>query len=347
MMFRFVMVCMLVFSSTTMAMANEMVKAIDQGNLHKVEALLKKGAQVDESMVIEEIDEESNTYLYAVYKGNPKMVQLFLDHGANVDSCYYRWGVSPLGIAVEKDNWEMMSFLLSKGAKADADCLHGVTPLMEAASDGKERMARFLIEHGADVNARSTRFEYTPLGLAIEGGHMDIVALLLEKGAYVEKGRPPLLSAAEKGSLSKLKAFLVSIPESAAKTNTMNEALRICAIDPDGKELIAELLEYGADINAADKDGTTPLMRAAKMGTVEMLDFLLSKGANLHAKDAQGATALIEAAGDDRGVDKVKFLVERGADIRTKSNTGKTVLSEAKRLVNTKLLQWLESQGIK
>jgi len=74
-------------------------------------------------------------------------------------------------------------------------CYHGITPLIIAIENGNESIAKYLIEHGADVN--NLQFpkydhyylgdQYTPLSLAINNGNEFIVKCLVEHGADVNK----------------------------------------------------------------------------------------------------------------------------------------------------------------
>jgi ankyrin repeat protein len=52
------------------------------------------------------------------------------------------------------------------------------------------------------------------------------------------------------------------------------------------------LVEKGIDVNAADKNGNTPLMLASALGEVDMINLLIENGANVNAKNKDGETAL-------------------------------------------------------
>lgn len=87
-------------------------------------------------------------------------------------------------------------------------------------------------------------------------------------------------------------------------------------------------LQKGADVNARNKDGLTPLIAAADKGHLEVVKFLVEKGADVNAKDNNGRTPLIAAAPLGY-LEMVKFLVDKGADVNAKNNNGITPLKVA------------------
>src|SRR5262249_9738315 len=92
--------------------------------------------------------------------------------------------------------------LLRGGLPVDARDKHDWTPLMIAAFNGKEAVAKVLIEQGADPQARDRR-GYTPLHWAALSGHAALVRLLLENGADRDartgSGSTALMQAESKG----------------------------------------------------------------------------------------------------------------------------------------------------
>jgi ankyrin repeat protein len=76
---------------------------------------------------------------------------------------------------------------------------------------------------------------------------------------------------------------------------------------------VRSLLRRGADVNARDETGATPLMQAALNADAALVKFLLGKGADVNLRNRAGATALLWALHDPH---KVKLLVDHGADVR-------------------------------
>jgi ankyrin repeat protein len=86
----------------------------------------------------------------------------------------------------------------------------------------------------------------------------------------------------------------------------------------DGQTEMAKLLvERGADINARNKGGNTPLMLASMHGDVELVTYLIDKGADINAISNGGWTALFAAAQGGH-VEIARVLLENGIDITVK-----------------------------
>ena len=104
----------------------------------------------------------------------------------------------------------------------------------------------------------------------------------------------------------------------------VNTKLKDAARTRDTAE-IRKLLAQGADPNAKDKTGRTPLMEAASEGYTDTLRVLLENGADANATDSVGWTALFWAAFSHR-TDALRTLVAKGADINAKDNERRTAL---------------------
>jgi ankyrin repeat protein len=99
------------------------------------------------------------------------------------------------------------------------------------------------------------------------------------------------------------------------------------AVEAADNEIVAALLDKGADVNASDETGATPLLLAAGKSVV-LVTSLVRRGANVNAKDLRGWTPLMAASGS-RDPQTVEFLIANGADVSAKDNDGWTARKQA------------------
>jgi hypothetical protein len=100
------------------------------------------------------------------------------------------------------------------------------------------------------------------------------------------------------------------------------------------------LLAKGADPNAQDEDGATPLALASLGGHTDIVQALLTKGANVNAHSINGFTPLMLAAGKGH-LPIVQALLARGANVNAKSEDGFTALDFASSLGHTAVVEVL------
>ena len=93
-------------------------------------------------------------------------------------------------------------------------------------------------------------------------------------------------------------------------------------------EAIKQHLAAGADVNAKDDDGISPLLLAATWGHKEIVELLIANGAVVNAKGVDGLTPLHITAG--RGhKELVELFIANGADVNAKAVDGETPLDRA------------------
>lgn len=79
-------------------------------------------------------------------------------------------------------------------------------------------------------------------------------------------------------------------------------------------DVVGELLEQGADVNALNAFGSTPLHLAASGGSAELVAALIAAGANINAKDRKGRTALERA--EEQGGEAVAQAIREAVSLR-------------------------------
>lgn len=223
------------------------------------------------------------------------------------------------------------------------------SPLGTACANGSLELVQLLIEKGADVNARG-EFLMSPLGSAIGRNQLEVAKLLLEKGADPTKpegdGSTLLFYAQTPAAVEWLLARKV---DAKARRKNKDTALHSACM-MGHKEVIEALLAAGADIEAIGNFNKPPLHVAA--GSVfasdgkGVVELLLKKGAKLDATGFAGNTALHEAAFHGR-IEVVKYLLGKGIAIGVKNNNGQTPLALAKFSNKKDVVAFLETKGAK
>jgi uncharacterized protein len=123
------------------------------------------------------------------------------------------------------------------------------------------------------------------------------------------------------GGLGVVGALCLTAILSAAQASTVIEAAR-----SGDKEAVRALLKQGADVNAAEGDGTTALHWAARAGDAELVQMLLYAGANVKATTRLGAYTPLMMAAQAGHSAVVAALLTGGSDVKATSTTGTTPL---------------------
>jgi hypothetical protein len=110
------------------------------------------------------------------------------------------------------------------------------------------------------------------------------------------------------------------------------------------KEVVADLVERGADLEARDVDGYTPLMYAANAGHVRAAEILLEAGAEVNAADNQGSTPIMFAAQHGHA-ELVRVLIGAGAGVNARGTHGLTALGFARQNDHDETAHVLEGAG--
>ncbi len=181
----------------------------------------------------------------------------------------------------------------------------GYTVLHDAVVEGPPKIVEYLLTPGAEVNI-ADEYGNTPLDEATAFAKQETIALLQQAGATHGEG-------------FRIKAAPTATGDHIP-TNTLNADLRTAAKEGNTEE-VERLLDRGANIEAKDTYGRTPLMFAAKYGKTETVKLLMDRGANIEAKNNMGRTPLMIAAwrGD---TETVELLLDHEANIEATDNSG-------------------------
>jgi|GEM_PF-6264151 len=167
--------------------------AIASGDKVSIEALLKAGADVN----LVDFEGRWTPLMHAVYQASRDekfgpIVGLLIEKGADVNAGPD--GYTPLHVAVnngdEKTSAPMVDLLLRNGANANAEAkgaegIPGITPVMDAAREGKIKLAKLLVKGGARLDLKGPGGR-TPSEIASENKHPEL-AQALKVAAIVEK----------------------------------------------------------------------------------------------------------------------------------------------------------------
>ncbi|KAK0761671.1 hypothetical protein N5P37_005653 [Trichoderma harzianum] len=154
---------------------------------------------------------------------------------------------------------------------------------------------------------------------------------------------PVTLRICDPGS-KRFSAWFAIYQRSTYESPTRNLTDLIIASHYGHRAVVKLLVEKGADIDAKDGGGRTPLLWATYNGHKAIVELLVEKGADIEAKDNYGRTPLSWAAYNGHKA-IVELLVEKGADIAAKDDSGRTPLSWAAENGHEAIVELLVEKG--
>ena len=311
------------------ALNDELFRAIRNNDTQSVNMLLRRGAGVNAK------DQDGATPLMqtALY-GDPGLLKLLLDKGADPNA---RNKVGATALLWSVHDLRKVRLLVQKGANVNARSEGGKMPLLLAAYYSRSvETVKFLLENGADLRAKDNRGAGVLL-FAAEGGDLDTIRLLLDKGVDVNAGTTGEFNEIRFSNLRPQKGF-----EPKGVT-----ALMVTAFSNDAGAARL-LLDRGAAVNAKASDGMTALLAGANRGGAALIKTLVEKGAEVNLKDLLGRTPLIlMAASDYAEPETVRLLLEKGAEVNVKDKGGRNALAWALERGDTPVVKILKAAGAK
>ncbi|XP_072674953.1 uncharacterized protein [Canis lupus baileyi] len=299
-----------------------LVKAVQCQEEACVDILLRKGADVNTK------DFKDNTALhYAAYEGNISIARKLLLNKGDIEA-KNKDGLTPLLLAINEKKEKMVAFLVEKANinavdYAKRSCLH------LACANGHEDMVKLLVDRKCQLNLRDVE-NTTALLKAVQSQDEACVDILLKHGANPDlkdiKGNTALHYAALGDNVTIAQKLLLKKVNMEIRNKDGLTPL-LLAINEKKEKMVAFLVEK-ANINAVDYAKRTALHLACAIGREDMVKLLVDRHCQLNLCDGEDRTALVKAIQCQEEA-CVTILLEHGADPKVKDNKGNTALHYA------------------
>src|SRR5579863_4413788 len=272
------------------AAVSPVADAVMSGDKAKLRALIQQKANVNAPQI------DGTTALHwAVQSDDLETTDLLIHAGANVSAANHA-GATPLLLAAINGNAAMIGKLVTSGADPNAPLTkYGDTALMMAARTGKTDAVKVLLDHGTQVNAKETWGDTSALMWAVSELHPAVVKMLIDHGADVNARSKFVPSTTGRGFEGTTP--VESKPDQPAEEHASGLLTPLMFAAREGSLESARLLvAAGADVNAIDGDGKDVLGLAIFNGNYDLASFLINNHAQVNHPDSQGFTPLFWAA---------------------------------------------------
>ena len=289
--------------------SDDLYTAIRNNDLVRLKALVRGATDANTK------DGHGETPLmYAAFTGSLDAMKFLIEKGADVNSQNEFGSTALIWSATDPAK---VRLLVEKGANVNLASKKGRTALLVAAmSDRSAAVVRLLLDKGADLKAVDY-LKTTPLRAATLGNDTETIRLLIDAGVDVNAadlpGITPLMMAAGwNGNLRAVEMLL-------AKDANVNAVSR-------------PVMGLPAKNGASEFGSLTALTMSAAFGPPDLISTLLAAGADVNAKDVRGMTPLMLAvANDHQNPAVIRMLIEHGADPNVKSKPGDTAADWARK----------------
>uniref|UniRef100_A0A4W6GA11 Ankyrin 1 n=1 Tax=Lates calcarifer TaxID=8187 RepID=A0A4W6GA11_LATCA len=327
--------------------------ASKEGHVKMVLELLHNG------IVLETTTKKGNTALHiAALAGQEQVVTELVNYGANVNAQSQK-GFTPLYMAAQENHLEVVKFLLENGANqsipTESNLSNSIpssliqTRCVSILFRSHKPLSLHLSTPPPRVNLSSNcllcvlQDGFTPLAVALQQGHENVVALLINYGTKGKDELTPLHCAARNGHVRIIEILLDHGAPIQAKTKNGLSPIHMAA-QGDHMDCVKQLLQYNAEIDDITLDHLTPLHVAAHCGHHRMAKVLLDKGAKPNSRALNGFTPLHIACKKNH-MRVMDLLLKHSASLEAVTESGLTPLHVASFMGHLNIVKILLQKG--
>jgi len=293
--------------------------------------LLLAGAEVS----IRDVEGKTPLFL-AVEKSRMDLIPLLLALGSEIFAEDNN-GLSPFALAIKTD-MALVFALIDAGTVTQRDSAGNTMLHVAVSTGGGVNVLNAILSFNANndiVNARNYAGD-TSLAIAVRLNRREAGELLLHRGADIfavnSAGESPLSLTFPHagGNPAQLRRWMLTPHTLAARDGLGNSLLHFAAqwrLD----QWIPLLIQLGANTEAANATGATPLFSAVMVDSPSTIRVLTTNGAHLTARDTLG-NSLLHAAVRWHAIAGAEMLISLGVDINSRALNGKTPLHDSIRL---------------
>lgn len=258
--------------------------------------------------------------------------------------------------AAYKNNFEVVKYLIKKGAKTDVLDAHGYTISTFAANAGvtNKDMFTYLHKNGADITRPNLHGATVLLVAMPRLKDFSFISYLtdngLELGATDEDGNGAFNYAASGGNIALMdKLIEMGIEYKGLNHKGGNAMLSAARVNRRGPSAGLEVFKYleakGIDPNIKDKTGTTPLHQlAGRSEDIAVLEYFIKKGVATNSADEKGNTPFMLAA-ESNNLQVIKLMQTASTNINATNKAGDHALNLALAHNTPEVVDYLISQG--
>jgi ankyrin repeat protein len=329
----------------------QLFNAIERGDSASVNLILSGNPKLVDSRYWPCGCDHGTAFHHAAEKGDPDIVKMLLQHGADIDALYDGGRAKPINNAVYNGHFEVVKILVQEGADLKFSKDSGADPVLHSAAySGNAEIIEYLIKHGCDVNEKGI-FRDSALHVAAEHGKYHAAQILLKNGANVNAKNdifetPLSLAIRETYSynLHEMRKLLLDNSAghnifTAAATGRLDEVKRLLNQNPEwinaeDTHMIHTSIEVndGESISISFMTNSFAKIDPKKEAEESVRNY--PEQFRIKNKDIESVKIVIKVTSEDHGnspihyaarkghLDVVKYLVSKGADINADGENG-------------------------